>query len=283
MPRNTDISPLARLMRRIDAVADGEPSPDTIPTGFPSIDRILGGGVRRGDLVVLAGEVGSGKSALSLAMAMRASEAGKDVAYLTGEMSAERLLERALAIEGRARIDDIRQGTLDDTARAGVGAAAVRLREQPLQVEPLDGGPDGVRDALSRRRGMHLAVIDSLESIRSPDAPQEERRAGNVAMLKALALELDMAILVTAQLSALDPARQNRRPQLEDLGGKGAISHHADIVLGVFREEMHQPGNGIQGATEVLVIKNRNGPGGYADLYFYSQWLRFEDMLDPDR
>jgi replicative DNA helicase len=54
-------------------------------------------------------------------------------------------------------------------------------------------------------------------------------------------------------------------------------------VLALFREEMYDSSRGIEGATELLVAKNRNGPTGYADLYFYKQWMRFEDMLDPDR
>jgi replicative DNA helicase len=53
--------------------------------------------------------------------------------------------------------------------------------------------------------------------------------------------------------------------------------------MGVFREEMGNPGAGVEGATELLILKNRNGGTGYVDLYFYKQWLRFEDMLDPDR
>lgn len=283
MPRNTDISPLARLVRRIDSIADGAPSADTIATGFPSIDRILGGGLRRGDLVILCGDVGSGKSSLALAIALRAAESGKDVILLSGEMSAERVLERALAIEGRAKIDDIRQGSLDDTARSGIGAAAIRLRERAPAVEPLDPDIDAVAATLTHRRGVHLAIVDSLESIRSHDGQLEEQRAATVARLKSLAVELDIAIVVTAQLTTLDRARQDLRPRLADLGGKGAIAHQADVVLGVFREEMYQPGHGVEGATELLIVKNRNGPSGYADLYFYSHWLRFEDMLDPDR
>src|SRR3982074_2418984 len=70
----TDISPLARVMRHVDEVADGAPSPDTVRTGFPSVDKLLGGGARRGDLVVLGGDVSSGKSALALAMALRAAQ-----------------------------------------------------------------------------------------------------------------------------------------------------------------------------------------------------------------
>src|SRR5512134_3354387 len=113
-------------MRRVDLAADGTASTDTFRTGFPSVDRWLGGGVRRGDLVVLGGDVGSGKSALALAMAMRMAQEGTRAAFLTTEMAVDRVMERAMAIEGRVRVDDLRQGKLDDVARASVGGAAVR-------------------------------------------------------------------------------------------------------------------------------------------------------------
>jgi len=73
------------------------------------------------------------------------------------------------------------------------------------------------------------------------------------------------------------------RPTIEDFGALGSIRQHSDIILAIYREEMYDPGFGIEGATELLVRKNRNGSTGYADLYFYSKWMRFEDMLDPDR
>ena len=54
-------------------------------------------------------------------------------------------------------------------------------------------------------------------------------------------------------------------------------------MLHIFREEMYRNDNGLDGATELIVAKNRNGTTGFIDLYFYKQWMRFEDMLDPDR
>ena len=59
------------------------------------------------------------------------------------------------------------------------------------------------------------------------------------------------------------------------------MKQHADLVLGLYREEMYHPGYGVDGAAELLVAKNRNGPTGFVDLYFYRRWMRFEDMLDP--
>src|ERR1051325_2604806 len=112
MPRSADISPLSVLLSRVDAVADGSAAPDTVSCGFPSLDKMLGGGFRRGDLIALGGDVASGKSALALAFAIRGAIQGQRVGFFTGEMAVERVLERIIAIEGRVLIDDLRRGAL---------------------------------------------------------------------------------------------------------------------------------------------------------------------------
>jgi replicative DNA helicase len=282
--RPTDISPLARLVRRVDAASDGETAADSFATGFPSIDKWLGGGIRRGDLVVMGGEVASGKSSLALAMALRMSQAGVNPAFLTMEMSVERVMERALAIDGRARIDEIRQGTLDELARAAVGATAVRLRDRAPVVETLSvGGTEALEVALRRTPSLQVAFVDPLQALAAGGKSQDEDLAATVLALKAMAIGLDVAIVVTSHLNTSPAGRPNQRPTLDDFGALGAVKQHADVVLGIYREEMYQPNSGVDGATELLVLKNRNGNTGYVDLYFYKQWLRFEDMLDPDR
>ncbi|MBI2536340.1 MAG: hypothetical protein HYW06_05110 [Gemmatimonadetes bacterium] len=86
-PRKVDRSSPTNLIRQVDAQLEtGVTSPDTVPTGFPSVDRLLGGGLRRRDLVVLGGDVGSGKSALALGFGLRAAQAGHRVAFFSGEM-----------------------------------------------------------------------------------------------------------------------------------------------------------------------------------------------------
>lgn len=259
MRREGDVT-LETLVARIDAIVPGTPAPDTVPTGFPSLDRMLGGGLRRQDLVVLGGDVGSGKSALALAMAVRAALSGVPTLFLSGEMTPERVLERALALEGRAPVDDLRQGRLDAATRAAVGAAAVRLRDIPL-----------------------LLVVDSLQLMPSPrPAPRlAERIALAVRALKGLAVERNLAVLALAQLPRHRPDRPDPGPALDDFVALGAIKQNADLVLGLYREEMYRPAQGLEGATELIVAKNRNGPTGFVDLFFYPRILRFEDMLDP--
>jgi replicative DNA helicase len=128
-----------------------------------------------------------------------------------------------------------------------------------------------------------LVVVDSLQLTPAPRPAGrvEERVALAVRALKALAVERDVAVLATAQLPRHRAGRPDPRPTLDDLGGLGAIKQNADLVLAIYREEMYRPGQGVEGATELIVAKNRNGPTGFVDLYFYPRWLRFEDMLDP--
>ena len=284
MVRRQDPIPAASVLKRVDAAVDGAAPTDTVATGFASVDRVLGGGPRHGDLVVLGGDVGSGKSSLALAFALRAARAGVATTFMSAEMSVERLLERALAVEGRARVDDMRRGALDEMTRVSLGAAAIRLRDGTPAFQRLPiGGFEAIRDEVRRAPRPRFLVIDSLQAVALSLRALDEELASTIRQLKQLAIELDLAIIVTSHLPAFDRGRADLRPTLDDFGAQGAIKQHADVVLGLFREEMYTFPTGIDGAAELHVLKNRSGQTAYVDLYFYKQWLRFEDMLDPDR
>jgi len=280
IPRDT----LSNLIEMVDSLPPGEPGPDTIPTGFQSLDRVLGGGFRHRDLIVLGGDVGSGKSAFALSLALRAAVAGYRVAYFSGEMDEDRLMERALALESRVQVDELRGGKLSEVARSAVGAAALRLKGLPLSVHPMVGRQ--FDEVLEPAWGHNpaLVIVDYLQLLPPPAArlTQEEDAAATVRALKALALERHVAVLAVGQLPQHIADRGDPRPTLDDFGALGAVKQHADIALGLYREEMYNPGGGVEGATELIVAKNRNGPTGFIDLYFYQQWMRFEDMLDPE-
>src|SRR4051812_46212403 len=198
MTRSADISPLSVLLSRVDAISDGSPARDTIASGFPSVDKMLGGGFRRGDLVVLGGDVASGKSALALAFAVRAAQHPSRVAFLTAESAVDRVLERIIAIEARARIDDLRQGTLDDLARANAGSVALKLREKLPIIERLTpGGVDRLAAHLDELPELDLVIIDSAMALTPGERGLDEELAVTMRALKALALDRDAAILTT--------------------------------------------------------------------------------------
>ncbi len=257
---------------------------DTLSSGFPSLDSLLGGGLRRGDLVVLGGDVGSGKSALALAMALRVAEQGGSVALFSGELSGERLLERALAVQGRAAIDDLRHGRLGDEAYASVASAALTMRQHPMLLShmPPNGLP-GLSDLLIEHLGLDLLVVDPLQSLARGALPMEEELAQVVRDLKGMAVRRDCAVLLVSHLAVPVRERSDPRPRLDDFGALGALRQLADVVLALYREELYETSRDVEGAAEIHVLKQRSGGTGYADLYFYKRWLRFEDMVEPDR
>jgi replicative DNA helicase len=269
---------------RFEALSEGAAMGETVPSGFPSLDALLGGGLRRGDLIVLGGDVSSGKSALALAIALRASIAGRSVAFLSGEMTPERLTERALAMEGRVSVDELRAGGLSDEAHASVAAASLRLRDRgPVLGRVPDNGFTGVSDLTVEHLGLELVVVDNLQTLAVGAATLDEELARAVREMKDLAVRRNCAILLVSHLSATPRGRSDARPALEDFGALGAVRQHADVVAAVYREELYNSAPGIEGATELHLLKNRNGPIGYVDLYFYSKWLRFEDVMEPER
>ncbi|MEO8032007.1 MAG: DnaB-like helicase C-terminal domain-containing protein [Gemmatimonadota bacterium] len=275
-------STVEALVERLDRVQDREVVPGGVATGFASIDQVLGGGLRPEDLVVLAGDIGSGKSSLALSIASRAASRGTRVLFLSGEMGEDRLMERVLAMEGRATLDDLRRGTLNEETRGAVGLAALRLRDLPLRFGKLAGNFEEVEKATGPRQPeIDLLVVDNIHQAVGSGASSDDMLADATRRLKSLALDRKLVVLGIAHLPHHRADREDPRPVLDDLGGGGAIKQHADVVLAVFREEMYRPGYGVEGATELIVAKNRGGPTGFVDLYFHRRWLRFEDLLDP--
>jgi replicative DNA helicase len=276
--------PLTQLIQQVDTQSRGQVAPDTVPSGFPSLDKMLGGGFRRRDLVVLGGDIGAGKSALVLAIALRTAGAGYRVAFFSGEMDEDRLMERALAIEARVTVDELRAANVSDAHRAAMGAAAVRLRDRPVDVFPIVAATFDEVLAPAWELEPALVVVDYLQLLPPPypRTSQDEDVAAAIKALKALALDRKVACLAVAHVPFHEGERDDPRPSLDDFGALGSVKQHADVVLGLYREEMYNPGGGVEGATELIVAKNRNGPTGFIDLYFHQRWMRFEDMLDPE-
>ena len=144
-----------------------------------------------------------------------------------------------------------------------------------------DAGVEGVSDFLAQHLGVDLTVVDPIQALTRGVLPVEEELADVARRLKELALRRSTVILAVTGLRESAIGRTDQRPSLRDLGGVGALRHHADVVLGLYREELYLPSPHIEGATELAVLKNRSGPTGLVDLFFYKQWLRFEDMVEP--
>jgi replicative DNA helicase len=278
MTHRTDISPLTRVVSRLDRAGLGEVDPGLVPTRFPSIDRAISGGFRRGDLIVIGGDDSAGCSALSLAIALRVSPRAL---VLTGEMQAERAYERALAMGAKVSLESLRLGAVTEEERVRLAAAAVILRDRAPVIETMTSGTLADIDrAVEATPDASLVVVDPLECLLDRDSGRDEALGFAVLSLKRLALQRQVAVLLTTHLPQLARERQDRRPRLPDFGLGGAIGTHADLVLGLYREELYESDLGVSGAAELLLLKNRDGAKGYVDLYFDSRFSRFGDVLE---
>lgn len=248
-----------------------------IPTGFPALDQRLGGGLRREDLLVLGGDSGSGCSALALGIAVRAAAAGHTVAVLSTEMSATRLAERALALSAKATLDELAGDELHDDRRAEIATIALRLRNLPIdfRAQPVEGWPLDLREVID---GWDLLVVDSLEGLEADGRAPSDAAAARVAALKRLAIGRQGAVVLVVHSTDSPASRADRRPVASDFTAAGALRQHADVILGLYREELYDADLGIAGAAEVRLLKDRHGAGGTVDLFFTPRWLRFEDL-----
>lgn len=278
MTHDSDISPLTRVVARLDRAAAGEVDAGLVPTRFPSIDRAIGGGFRRGDLVVLGGDDSVGATALVLGIALRSEPRAL---ILTSEMHPERVYERALAMSAKVPLESLRLGVVSDVERARLATSALALRDRAPVVETfLQGGLALIDRAIQATPEAALIVVDTLEGVLDRDHDQDAALSYAVLALKRLALQRHVVILLTTHLPSLDRARADRRPRLTDFGLGGAVGAQADLVFGLYREEMYDFDHGVAGAAELLVLKHREGPRGYVDLYFDARYARFEDVLE---
>ena len=278
MSHLTDISPLTRVVARLDRASPGDVDPGLVATQFPSIDRAIGGGFRRGDLIVVGGDDSAGCSSLALAIALRVSPRAL---LLTGEMQPERAYERALAMSARVSLESLRLAAVSEDERAKLAIAAVTLRDRAPVIETIAAGSlIAVDRAVEASPDASLVVVDPLEGLLDRDSGRDEALGYAVLSLKRLALRRNVALLLTTHLPRLDRDRHDRRPRLTDFGLGGAIGSHADLVMGLYREELYETDLGVTGAAELLLLKNRDGAKGYVDLYFDSRYSRFEDVLE---
>lgn len=273
-------SPLERALARVAHAGEGTLDDTIVPTRFPSLDRAVRGGFRRGELIVLGADDGAGASALALGIALRCTPRAL---LVTGEMREERVFERALAISAKVELESMQLGVLSEEERARVAIIAPSVREWAPAVDTMTrGGTDVLWTAHDRVPTAPLVIIDGIETFLARDFEVADALAGILLEVKRFALERNVAVLALSHLPALDRTRPDKRPRLSDFGARGAAGMHADLVLGLFREEMYDADVAVTGAAELSLLKHRDGALGYVDLYFTAKWLRFQDVLDLD-
>lgn len=265
------------------ATAPPESRVDATPTGYHALDA-LSGGLRHGELVLIAGRPGSGKSTLADNIATRVAETGVPVGILSLEMKRQSLALRRLSAE--ARVDGMRlqSGTTTETERARLRHAKKRLARLPLFVDD-EGGltVDRIRQKARRllkdQPSLAVLIIDYFGLIRGGRGEKRyEQASENAKALQQLAKELNVTLVVLSQLGRQVEQRADRRPLLSDLRETGALEEAADQVLFCYRDEYYDRSAKAKGLMEIIVAKNRSGSVGTAYVHFHGCYTRIDNL-----
>ena len=274
---------LIRAVAAIERRSEGKEA--AMATGFPALDALLSGGFRRGNLIVVAGRPGMGKTAFAGGIVLNAASAGVPTLFLSLEMSDTELADRMIAVAGRVSLDDILAGNMEGDAGDRILAGTSRLHELPLIIDE-QGGLSLFEIAskarsVKRKHGLGLLVVDYIQ-LTAGDGKNRNSEIEVVSRgLKTLAKELQIPVIALSQLSRKCEERTNRRPLPSDLRESGAIEQDADTILFVYRDEEYHPNSPDVGTAEIIIAKNRQGSTGMARLAYIAKQTRFA-TLAPD-
>jgi len=261
-----------------------------IPTGFLELDDLLSG-LQRGEMIVIAARPSMGKTAFGLSVAEHiAVTENIPIAFFSMEMSRLAVAQRLLCARAGVDSQRVRKNMVSEDEIARLQAAVGELAEMPLFVDDTPGM--SVLELRAKTRRLYLrhdiraVFIDYLQLMHSPR--KVESRQQEVAEisrgLKSLARELNIPVVVMAQLNRNPEGRTDKKPMLSDLRESGAIEQDADVVMLLHREEYYYrvkgeiPPDDVRGQAEVIVAKQRNGPTATVKLHFNEHFARFDPL-----
>jgi len=280
-PQDT-ASVLDRHMERIGRRQDGQET--GLSSGFPDLDKRLSGGMRDGQLILIAARPAMGKTAFALQIAAHVATSGTPTLFCSQEMSEADLADRLLALQGRIPMERIISGhlSMDDWER--ITAATGQLHQSPLFLDEqpaltLQDVRNKARQVRRKAGGLGLLVVDYLQLMAGNGANRNAEIEEISRGLKQLAQEMRMPVIALSQLNRAVEQRPNKRPMLSDLRDSGAIEQDADVVMSVYRDEIYNPDSPHRGCAEIGVLKVRQGlAGGFVPMTYCGQFVKFESF-----
>jgi replicative DNA helicase len=284
-----DYSMLADMLQptldEIEAVGARGGEMTGVPTGFTDLDRLLNG-LSPGQLIIVAGRPGMGKSTLAVDVIRNvAIRANQTAAMFSLEMSKVELVMRILSAEARVPLHVLRSGQLADDDWTKLARCMGEIAEAPLVV---DDTPSmnlmqirAKAQRLKQRHDLKLIAVDYLQLMSTPRGSGRSREQEVAELsrgLKLLGKELEVPVIAVSQLNRGPEQRSDKRPQLSDLRESGSLEQDADVVILMHRDDYYDPESPRGGEADVIVAKQRNGPTDTVTVAAQLHLSRFVDM-----
>lgn len=257
---------LQTTMDEIDAIQSGSGRSHGVPTGFTELDEVTTG-LHGGQMIIIAGRPGHGKSTLALDIMRSCSiKHNKASIIFSLEMSKSEIVMRLLSAEARIKLADMRAGTLTDADWAKMARRMSQISQAPLYID--DSANLTMMEIrakarrLKQKTDLQLVVVDYLQLMTS--GKKVESRQAEVAefsrSLKLLAKELDVPVIAISQLNRGPEQRTDKMPQLSDLRETGQLEQDADVVILIHRPDAYDRDSPRAGEADLILAKQRNGP-----------------------
>lgn len=273
--------------KMIEHLYDKKESITGVPSGYKDLDEMTSG-FQAGDLVIVGGRPGMGKTAFALNIGQHVAINNKEpVAVFSLEMSKEQLAMRMLCSESEVDSSRVRKGFIGRQDWPRLTNAAGRLAEAPIFID--DSSAVTVLEVRAKARrlkmehgGLSLVIVDYLQLMRGRgNAERREQEISEISRgLKALAKELKVPVIALSQLNRGVEGRTDKRPTLADLRESGAIEQDADVIIFLYRDEVYNKTTPYKGRAEIIIAKQRNGPTGTVNLTFLSHCTKYADYTD---
>ena len=309
--RAAEVAP--KTIAMIEQLIKGKGHYSGIPSGFDELDQMTTG-FKGGEMIVIAARPGVGKTALALSMARHILRQrfdidkddfirpGYPVAFFSLEMSAQQLMFRLLSSHAGLDSEQIRRGQLSESQITALRGVAAEISDLPLLLDESSLLSIGQLRARARRlkKSHHIEIIfvDYLQLLTSGTDRARESRQVEVSEisrgLKALAMELNIPVVVLAQLNR-KPEETNQDPALHHLRESGSIEQDADLVMLLSRENDTGENDAAETTPEegeaaesrpaqrgivckLNIAKQRNGPTDRIRLLFQPRFTRFDSL-----
>jgi len=278
-----------------------------ITTGIDTLDRQTMG-LQRGDLIILAGRTSMGKTTMAQKLGTASAQNNEPVDFFSMEMPAHQIWQKILSEQSSVPLNFILSGKYHRTPTQPeiVFSTGQRLRaELPINVISGSKSVSEIRSGLRRsirKSKTGLVIIDQLSHIRdTSEYTQRTHQYGSITKsLKAMAMELNVPVVLLHQINRGVANRDDKRPNLSDLRDSGEIEQDADVVMFVHREhydlERNEPkrrpnekGDDFQERydkwvsdlerlkhdAEIIIAKQRMGPVTSVHVHYDGSYSRF--------
>lgn len=253
-----------------------------IPSGIRTLD-VMTGGFRKGELSLMGGRTGLGKSSLALTCAQHQAELGYSVGYITLEMSANLLAYRWLASDMKLNAMAIERGRITREQLTIIQNKHEHINNLKFYIDDSTYKSHEIEKALKKLdEPLDILYVDYLTLLRDDTKENESERLAKIsANLKDLAKSLDIPVVALVQLNRETEKRANNRPTVSDIRGSGAPEQDAGFVALLYRPHYYKMLNDnasavdVERDAEIVVVKNRFGPMGSVEACFYAKEMRW--------